>query len=142
MLAVQYPPKPLLILAGAGTGKTTTIVGRMANLIQKQNAVPESILALTFTNDAADHLQRKLKEKIGKSGESIHACTFHSFAQAQTNIYFKEIGYSEPPTIMNKFLPYYFFHHVYLSSMPLFFLFHYFFKLKHSIIQISCMHLH
>ena len=51
MLAVEYPPKPLLILAGAGTGKTTTIVGRIAHLIQKQNAVPESILALTFTND-------------------------------------------------------------------------------------------
>ena len=77
MLAVEYPPKPLLILAGAGTGKTTTIVGRIAHLIQKQNAAPESILALTFTNDAADHLKRKLIEKIGASGESIHACTFH-----------------------------------------------------------------
>ena len=49
--AVEYPSKPLLILAGAGTGKTTTIVGRIAYLIQKQNALPESILALTFTND-------------------------------------------------------------------------------------------
>ncbi|SVD67545.1 uncharacterized protein METZ01_LOCUS420399, partial [marine metagenome] len=99
MLAMEYPPKPLLILAGAGTGKTTTIVGRMAHLIQKQNATPESILALTFTNDAADHLKKKLIENIGESGENIHACTFHAFAQAQTNIYYKEIGYSEPPTI-------------------------------------------
>ena len=88
MLAVEYPPKPLLILAGAGTGKTTTIVGRIAHLIQKQNAAPESILALTFTNDAADHLKRKLIEKIDESGKSIHACTFHTFAQAQTNTYF------------------------------------------------------
>lgn len=102
ILAVEYPPKPLLILAGAGTGKTTTIVGRITHFIQKQNASPESILALTFTNDAADHLKRKLIENIGASGESIHACTFHSFAQAQTNTYFKEIGYSEPPTIMNR----------------------------------------
>ena len=102
MLAVEYPPKPLLILAGAGTGKTTTIVARMAHLIKKQNAAPESILALTFTNDAADHLKRKLIEIIGESGESIRACTFHSFAQAQTNTYFREIGYSEPPTIMNR----------------------------------------
>ena len=102
MFAVEYPPKPLLILAGAGTGKTTTIVGRIAHLIQKQNADPTSILALTFTNDSADQLKRKLIDKIGESGESIHACTFHSFAQKQTNTYFKELGYSEPPTIMNR----------------------------------------
>ena len=57
--AVEYPPQPLLIIAGAGTGKTTTIVGRMAYFIQSKGASPESILALTFTNDAADHLKKK-----------------------------------------------------------------------------------
>ena len=102
MLAVEYPPKPLLILAGAGTGKTTTIVGRIAHLIQKQNAVPESILALTFTNDAAENLKKKLIDIIGKSGESINACTFHSFAQTQTCIYFSDLGYSALPAIMTK----------------------------------------
>ena len=60
--AVEYPPEPLLILAGAGTGKTTTIVGRMAYLIQQRKVDPDSILALTFTNDAASHLKGKLIE--------------------------------------------------------------------------------
>ena len=55
--AVEYPPEPLLILAGAGTGKTTTIVGRMAYLIQERKVDPDSILTLTFTNDAASHLK-------------------------------------------------------------------------------------
>ena len=100
--AVEHPAEPLLIIAGAGTGKTTTIVGRMAYLIQNQGASPESILALTFTNDAADHLKKKLTDEIGDSGSNIYACTFHSFAQSQTNTYYKELGYSEPPTVMNR----------------------------------------
>ncbi len=100
--AVKYLPQPLLILAGAGTGKTTTIVGRMANIIQKNNAVPESILAMTFTKDAADNLQQKLISKIGEAGSKINVCTFHSFAQTLSEVYHKELGYSELPKIMNK----------------------------------------
>ena len=100
--AVGYPPEPLLIIAGAGTGKTTTIVGRMGYLIQTQGASPASILALTFTNDSADHLKKKLTDEIGDSGSNIHACTFHSFAQSQTNTYYKELGYTELPTVMNR----------------------------------------
>ena len=91
--AVEYPPEPLLILAGAGTGKTTTIVGRMAYLIQQRKVDPDSILALTFTNDAASHLKQKLIEEIGEIGGEIKACTFHSFAHEQTNTYFSKLGY-------------------------------------------------
>ena len=93
---------PLLILAGAGTGKTTTIVGRMAHLIQNENVQPDSILALTFTNDAAMHLKKKLVKEIGDQGSCIHACTFHAFAQSQTLKYFKKLGYSQAPKAMNK----------------------------------------
>ena len=100
--AVEYPPEPLLILAGAGTGKTTTIVGRMAYLIQQRKVDPDSILALTFTNDSANHLKEKLIEESGEVGGEIQACTLHSFAQEQTNAYSLELGYSEPPNIMNQ----------------------------------------
>ena len=100
--AVKYPPKPLLILAGAGTGKTTTIIARIAHLIQNVNATPDSVMAMTFTNDAADHLKQKLIDDIGEIGNKILACTFHSFAQTLTLLYYKELGYSEPPVIMNK----------------------------------------
>ena len=100
--AIEYPVQPLLILAGAGTGKTTTIIGRMAYLIHKMHAVPESILALTFTNDSADHLKQKLIAEIGEIGSRINACTFHSFAQTIIFSYYNELGYTEPPLIMNK----------------------------------------
>ena len=100
--AVTYPAKPLLILAGAGTGKTSTLIGRMANLTQNKNAQPETILALTFTNDAAANLKKKLVNKIGSKGDDIHACTFHSFAQSQTMTYFHTLGYSNEPKVMNR----------------------------------------
>ncbi len=101
-IAVTYPAQPLLILAGAGTGKTTTIVGRIAYLIQHKEALPESILALTFTNDAAENMKRKLAEEIGLQGNEIHACTFHAFAQSQTMRYFQYLGYTEKPKVMNR----------------------------------------
>jgi len=100
--AIKYPAQPLLILAGAGTGKTTTIVGRMAYLIHKFNATPESILALTFTNDSADHLKQKLIDEIGDKGSRINACTFHSFAQTIILSHYIELGYTEAPKIMSK----------------------------------------
>ena len=101
-IAVTYPAKPLLILAGAGTGKTTTIVGRIAYLIQHKEALPESILALTFTNDAAENMKRKLAEEIDLQGNEIHACTFHAFAQSKTMQYFQHLGYTEKPKVMNR----------------------------------------
>ena len=100
--AIEYPQRPLLILAGAGTGKTTAIVGRMAHLIQHGGVNPNSILALTFTNDSANHLKQKLIDEIGENGKNIQACTFHSFAQLQTQTHYPELGYTESPKIMTK----------------------------------------
>ena len=115
--AITYPAKPLLILAGAGTGKTTTIVGRIAHLIENKNAKPETILALTFTEDAAKHLKKLLTNKIGVKGNDIQAYTFHAFAQSMTMKYFKKLGYSRPPMIMNRGDVYFLIHINFLRLM-------------------------
>ncbi len=99
--AVNHPLKPLLILAGAGTGKTTTIIDRIATLVEFHSIDPSSILVLTFTTDAANSLKNKLSIKIGSIAESISASTFHSFANNITMECYKELGYSKIPSLVN-----------------------------------------
>jgi superfamily I DNA/RNA helicase len=70
---------PLLILAGAGSGKTTVLVSRTGRLIDEGVARPEQILVLTFTNKAARELKNRVAAKIGAIGAQIWAGTFHSF---------------------------------------------------------------
>ena len=99
--AKEHPAGPLLILAGAGTGKTTTIVERMAYMISELHLEPSSILALTFSVKAANHLKEKLVEKIGKDGDNIHASTFHSFAQSVIDEFKSELNLLYNPNLMN-----------------------------------------
>ena len=99
--AIHHPPAPLLIIAGAGTGKTTTIVARMENLIKEYSVKPEEILALTFTIKAADHLKAELEERIGEDGQKINAMTFHSFSNGVVEEFISQIGLKKIPRLMS-----------------------------------------
>lgn len=75
--AVTHAGGPLLIVAGAGSGKTRTLTRRFQWLVA-QGASPERILALTYTNEAADELAERIEQSLGELPEEIHATTFHS----------------------------------------------------------------
>jgi DNA helicase-2/ATP-dependent DNA helicase PcrA len=76
--AVDWNEGPLLVLAGPGSGKTLVLTCRAARLLQDdENA---SILALTFTKNAAKEMRTRLDKLVGSHAENVHVCTFHSFA--------------------------------------------------------------
>ena len=78
--AVKYQGGPLLIIAGAGTGKTTVITERINQIIAKNWAKPDEILALTFTEKAASEMQDRVDERLPLGYANLWISTFHSFA--------------------------------------------------------------
>jgi len=97
---IKHPLAPLMIIAGAGTGKTTTIIGRIAYFIKEQKINPESILALTYTVKAADYLSDSIQKIIGQESTRINSSNFHSFAFDQVMKYYKHLGYRDSPTLI------------------------------------------
>jgi len=77
--AVQHAKGPLLILAGAGSGKTTVITRRIAWLIEEEGVHPASILAMTFTNKAAEEMRERVQKLVSVPTEQLWVSTFHSF---------------------------------------------------------------
>jgi len=76
--AVTHTSGPLLIIAGAGSGKTRVLTYRIAYLLQQHKALPQEILALTFTNKAAREMQNRIKALIGDRANKLWMGTFHS----------------------------------------------------------------
>src|ERR1700677_460414 len=74
--AVEHAHGPMLVIAGAGTGKTSILIHRIARLVEEGHAKPEQILALTYTVAAAGEMRDRVTELLGKK---IHATTFHDY---------------------------------------------------------------
>ena len=76
--AIEHSPSPLMIMAGAGTGKTFTLVKRMVHLIENENIDPFHILMITYTERAARELKEKVVSEVGQPAEKMTVGTFHS----------------------------------------------------------------
>ncbi len=79
MEAVKHFEGPLLVMAGAGSGKTKVLTHRIAYLIEERQVSPRSILAITFTNKAAREMKERVINLIGAKAKDMHISTFHSF---------------------------------------------------------------
>ncbi len=77
--AIEHPPGPLMILAGAGTGKTFTLENRIIYLIEHYQIDPQHILAITYTEKAAKELKNRIIEHLGPKVHNMTVNTFHSF---------------------------------------------------------------
>jgi len=92
--AATHGSGPLLILAGAGSGKTRVIVHRIAHLIRGEGIDPYNILAVTFTNKAADEMKARVAELLGMDSVRIWVSTFHSMGAQILRRHIDRLGYS------------------------------------------------
>jgi DNA helicase-2/ATP-dependent DNA helicase PcrA len=97
--AVTHTDGPLLIVAGAGSGKTRVLTYRIAYLLQQYKAAPEQILALTFTNKAAREMKDRIQNLIGDKGKKLWMGTFHSIFSKILRFEADKIGYGSDFTI-------------------------------------------
>ncbi len=77
--AITHPLAPLMIIAGAGTGKTTTLLHRIYHLIEHYKLKPENILTITYTEKAAEELKTRIINNIGDTAKAMTISTFHAF---------------------------------------------------------------
>ncbi len=98
-LAVQATEGPVLILAGAGSGKTSVLTRRIAYLLSAKKISPFHVLAVTFTNKAAEEMRRRIERLVGPESRKIWIGTFHSIFGKILRIEADKIGYSKNYTI-------------------------------------------
>ena len=93
--AVKTVEGPLLILAGAGSGKTRVLTYRIAHMIQDLNIYPSQILAITFTNKAAGEMRERVKNIIGNEADNMWVSTFHSSCVRILRREIDKLGYNK-----------------------------------------------
>lgn len=96
--AVEQTEGPLLILAGAGSGKTRTLTMRTAHLLEL-GVYPSAILCITFTNKAANEMKQRVEEMVGAAAQGMWICTFHSMCVRILRMNADALGYSKAFTI-------------------------------------------
>src|SRR5437773_5131630 len=101
LAAVQAPPGPALVIAGAGSGKTRTLIYRVAFLLE-QGIPAERILLLTFTNKAAKEMMRRVADLLGQELAALWGGTFHSIGNRILRRHADLLGYQRDFTIMDR----------------------------------------
>jgi DNA helicase II / ATP-dependent DNA helicase PcrA len=99
--AIEAGPAPQLLVAGAGTGKTTVMARRILHLVETGRARPDQILGLTFTNKAAAHLKVKVREALGADAD-VTVGTYHSFGAAIVADHALELDLHPDTRILNR----------------------------------------
>ena len=97
--AVFHTEGPLLLLAGAGSGKTRVLVHRIAYLMEEKNVNPWNIMAITFTNKAAKEMRERVNDLIGYGAENVWVSTFHSTCVRILRRHIELLGYQNNFTI-------------------------------------------
>jgi DNA helicase II / ATP-dependent DNA helicase PcrA len=100
--AVQHGEGPLLVLAGAGSGKTRVLTHRIAYLLATGAARPGEILAITFTNKAAAEMRERVGQLVGRSVRAMWVTTFHSACARMLRVDAERLGYSKSFTIYDQ----------------------------------------
>ncbi|MEG0826338.1 MAG: UvrD-helicase domain-containing protein, partial [Bacilli bacterium] len=99
--AVMQTEGPLLVLAGAGSGKTKVLTTKIAYLVQEKRIDPSNILAITFTNKAAKEMKERVINMLGPIAYHIQISTFHSFGLLIMKNYYNVLGYDKNFTILD-----------------------------------------
>jgi DNA helicase II / ATP-dependent DNA helicase PcrA len=99
---VEHRGGPLVVVAGAGSGKTRVLTRRIAHLLASGDAAPWEILAITFTNKAADEMRRRVVELVGARAERMWVSTFHSACLRMLRVHAGRIGYDSAFTVYDE----------------------------------------
>jgi DNA helicase-2/ATP-dependent DNA helicase PcrA len=100
--AVLAADGPVLVLAGAGSGKTRVITERILHLVRDRGVDPRSVLAVTFTNKAAAEMRSRLSARLASAGSGVWICTFHSFCARLLRIEAAAAGLSRDFVILDE----------------------------------------